>query len=132
MRPSTWAGTPAIIRFGAAPSRAGQLRRTRSKFPPMPPEVTTTASAANANSPAASRLVEAPRGASSSARTVPLTPVTAPPAVSIRSTRCRKANRTSPASAASRTIRANGSTSPGPVPQTMWKRGTEFPCPSAV
>jgi hypothetical protein len=30
-----------------------------------------------------------------------------------------------------RTRRSNGSTTPGPVPQVMWNRGTELPCPSA-
>ena len=30
-----------------------------------------------------------------------------------------------------RTRRMNGASTPGPVPQEMWKRGTELPCPSA-
>ena len=29
------------------------------------------------------------------------------------------------------TLRRKGAKSPGPVPQTMWKRGTEFPWPVA-
>jgi uncharacterized protein len=36
-----------------------------------------------------------------------------------------------PASTAARTRRTNGSTIPGPVPHTMWKRGTELPGPVA-
>ena len=39
MRPSTWAGTPEIICFGGLPSRSGQLRRTSSWLPPIPPLV---------------------------------------------------------------------------------------------
>ena len=35
-----------------------------------------------------------------------------------------------PVAACSRTRRSNGSTTPGPVPQVMWKRGTELPWPS--
>ena len=46
------------------------------------------------------------------------------------STRCRKRELDEPPSATpSRTRRSNGSTMPGPVPQVMWKRGTELPWP---
>jgi hypothetical protein len=45
IRPSTWWGTPEIIDFGGSPRRCGQLRRTRSWLPPMPPEVIRTACA---------------------------------------------------------------------------------------
>ena len=65
IRPSTWAGTPATMSAGGVPSRAGQLRRTRSWLPPMPPEVTTTAWARELEVPdrrlAAGRARRAPR-----------------------------------------------------------------------
>jgi len=38
---------------------------------------------------------------------------------------------TSPASAAARTRRSNGSTTPGPVPQVTWNLGTLLPRPLA-
>ena len=41
--PSTCAGTPDSIRRGGVPRRSGQLARTRSWLPPMPPDVTITA-----------------------------------------------------------------------------------------
>jgi hypothetical protein len=36
-----------------------------------------------------------------------------------------------PSDAASRTVAMNGSSTPGPVPQVMWNRGTELPGPVA-
>src|SRR6476469_2664482 len=131
IRPSTWAGTPATMRVGGAPSRSGQACRTRSWLPPMPPLVTTTAWAVSSKSPTSSRLLGRPRSTSSGARTRPRTPVTVPTVRTSSSTRWRKAKVTRPLATAARTRRANGSTSPGPVPQVMWKRGTELPCPSA-
>ena len=71
MRPSTCAGTPEIMCFGGVPSRCGQLRRTSSWLPPMPPLVTITAPARSSNVPTASRLLGAPRTAASGARIVP-------------------------------------------------------------
>ena len=97
----------------------------------MPPVVTITACAESENSPAASRPVATPRAAELGARIVPATPVTAPPSVCSSSTRWRKRSSTSPRATAARTRRSNGSTTPGPVPQVMWKRGTELPGPSA-
>ena len=38
---------------------------------------------------------------------------------------------TRPRAACSRTRRSNGSSTPGPVPQVKWKRGTELPWPCA-
>ena len=66
------------------------------------------------------------------ASTAPRTPVTAPPATTRSSTRCRNRERDQPARDAprgpgARTARPR----PGPVPQVRWKRGTELPCPSA-
>ena len=63
--------------------------------------------------------------------TLPVTPSTTPPVTVSSSTRCRKRNSTRPFAAASRTRRSNGATRPGPVPQVMWKRGTELPWPDA-
>ena len=88
-----------------------------------------TACARNANSPAAVREDETPRGASLGSRMVPDTPSTAPPVTVSASTRCRNSSLTRPVSAAARTRRANGSTIPGPVPQVMWNRGTLLPRP---
>ena len=51
MRPSTWSGTPQIMALGGSPSRLGQALRTRSRLPPMPPDVTTMACAFSAKSP---------------------------------------------------------------------------------
>ena len=131
IRPSTWSGTPATIAVGGVPSRSGQLRRTSSWLAPMPPEVTNTACASSENSPTAPRELGAPRTASLGSSTDPRTPVTAPPEITSSSTWWRKRSSTSPRAAASRTRRSNGSTTPGPVPQVRWKRGTELPCPIA-
>ena len=79
-----------------------------------------------------SRALGAPRTAPSAARTSPVTP-SMPPAVVLRLvTRWRKRSSTRPLATPSRTRRSKGSTSPGPVPQVMWKRGTELPCPWRV
>jgi hypothetical protein len=131
MRPSTWAGTPEIIRSGGSPSRSGQLRRTRSWFPPIPPELTSTIGARSSKSPVSSRLLDWPRAQASAASSFPVTPPTAPFELVSESTRWRKRSSTRPRRAASRTRRTNGSITPGPVPHAMWKRGTEFPCPMA-
>ena len=71
MRPSTWAGTPESICVGAVPRRAGQLARTSSWLPPIPPELTITAPAVSSNSPTTSRELDRPRPQSSGARTAP-------------------------------------------------------------
>ena len=90
-----------------------------------------TAWARNENSPAAVREDGAPRGTPLGSRTVPETPSTAPFVTVIASTRCLNFSWTRPASAAALTRRSNGSTTPGPVPQVMWKRGTLLPGPLA-
>ncbi len=97
----------------------------------MPPEATTTAWERSTKSPTTSRVVATPRAERSAARSRPATPSTFPAVVVSRVTRWRGASRTSPASTAARTCRAKGATTPGPVPHTMWKRGTEFPGPVA-
>ena len=119
IRPSVDMGTPEMRFFGAGPSLAGQLRRTRSKLAPMPPEETITASAVASNRPSALREESAPRSTLLGASTVPLTPVTAPPSIVSSSTWWRKAKRTRPAFSCSRQRRTNGSSSPGPVPHVM-------------
>jgi hypothetical protein len=116
---------------GASPSRSGHILRTSSWLPPMPPVVAITACAERENSPAGSRSLACPRRTELGASTVPDTPLTAPSVVVSSSTRWRKRSSTRPRATAARTRRSNGSTTPGPVPQVMWKRGTEFPCPSA-
>ncbi len=90
-----------------------------------------TAWARNENSPAAVREDGAPRGTPLGSRMVPDTPSTAPFVTVIASTRCLNFSWTRPASAAALTRRSNGSTTPGPVPQVMWKRGTLLPGPLA-
>src|SRR5215213_5434652 len=62
MRPSTWAGTPEIMRSGGAPNRSGQNSRTRSWSAPMPPDATITAWARRAKVPTGSRELAAPLG----------------------------------------------------------------------
>ncbi len=90
-----------------------------------------TAWARNENSPTPARDDGTPRGTSLGSRIVPDTPSTTPPVTLSSSTRCRNLNWTSPASAAALTRRSNGSTTPGPVPQVTWKRGTLLPGPLA-
>ena len=51
-------------RGGGSPQPAGQFRRTRSKFPPIPPLATTTAGAEKENSPTAGVRAATPRGSS--------------------------------------------------------------------
>jgi len=131
IRPSTYSGTPQIIRSGAGPSRSGQFSRTRSKLPPIPPEVTITAGACSSNSPASVRELRVPRAAWLGSRIAPRTPSTVPPVTVSPSTRCRNRSPTRPEPAASLTRCSNGATTAGPVPQVTWKRGTELPCPSA-
>ena len=65
----------------------------------------------------------APRGASLGSSTVPPTPRTVPPSTVSSSTRCRNRSSTRPDATASLTRRANGATTPGPVPHVRWKRG---------
>lgn len=129
--PSTCAGTPEIMCSGGVPSRFGQWARTRSKLPPMPPEVTITAWARYSKAPVTVRLVARPRSTSEGSSTSPETVSRAPPERDSPVTRCRNASRTSPRATPSRTRRSNGATTPGPVPHVMWKRGTELPCPMA-
>src|SRR3954453_16535292 len=64
IRPSTCLGTPEISRLGGGPRRSGQLRRTMSKFAPIPPLVTSTAPPRALNSPETSRELSSPRPAS--------------------------------------------------------------------
>ena len=96
MCPSTWAGTPESSRCGAGPSRAGQLRRTSSWLPPMPPEVTTTACARISKSPTSVRELASPRATPLGSRTAPRTPVTAPSVTTSSATRWRKRSSTVP------------------------------------
>src|SRR3954469_15182417 len=120
------------MRFGAGPSRAGQFLRTSSWLAPMPPEVTTTAWAATSNEPTSVRELASPRATPLGSRIPPRTPVTTPPVTTRSSTRCRNRRSIRPRSAAARTRAMNGPTTPGPVPQVMWNRGTELPWPVAV
>lgn len=93
--------------------------------------VTITAWALSSKAPATSRLLGLPRSASEGSRTSPLTVSTLPAVRDSPVTRWRKRSSTSPRATPARTRRSNGATSPGPVPQVMWKRGTELPCPVA-
>ena len=86
-----------------------------------------TAGACSSNSPTAVRELGAERGTSDASSTVPRTPSTTPSVMVSPSTWCRKAKRNWPRSAACFARAANGATRPGPVPQVMWKRGTELP-----
>ncbi len=98
----------------------------------MPPEATITAPAESSKSPTTSRPDFWPRstveGASTLAGDARHRAVRS---VTMRSTRWRNFSTIRPAATCSRTRRSNGSTTPGPVPQVMWKRGTELPWPSA-
>jgi hypothetical protein len=73
------------------------------------------------------RELASPRAAELGSSSAPRTPTTAPPSTTSSSTRWRKRSSTSPRSTAARTRRSKGASSPGPVPQVMWKRGTELP-----
>lgn len=97
----------------------------------MPPEVTITAWALSSNAPVVSRLLAVPRSAPLSWRISPVTVSTSPPERPRPVTRWRKRAWTSPFAIPSRTLRSKGATTPGPVPQVMWKRGTELPWPLA-
>ncbi len=133
MRPSTWAGTPATMSRGAAPSRSiGQCLRTSAWSPPMPPEAISTAPARTSKSPTSARLELAPRGTVDGSSTSPATPVTRPLVRTMRETRWRNRKTMRPASACACVRRSNGASTPGPVPQVTWKRGTELPWPSAL
>jgi hypothetical protein len=94
----------------------------------MPPLATITADARNSNSPTVFRDDATPSAAVVGSNTAPRTPTTAPFSTISSSTRWRCANRTFvlPSSR-----RAKMSTIAGPVPQVMWKRGTELPWPRA-
>ena len=132
MRPSTWSGTPEIICFGGVPSRSGQLRRTSSWLAPMPPEVTSTTGASSANSPTAVRELRSPRRTPLGSSTSPRTPVDRAAGDHELVDLVAEAQLDQPArGCASRTRRSNGSSTPGPVPQVRWKRGTELPWPVA-
>lgn len=117
--------------LGGVPSRAGQFCRTRSWLAPIPPEVTITTGAWSSNSPTSVRELGLPREALLGSRIAPRTPVTAPPVVTMPSTRWRNLKVTLPSATPARTFFSNGSTTAGPVPQVTWKRGTELPGPSA-
>ena len=130
--PSTCAGTPESIRCGGVPSRSGQLARTRSWLPPMPPEVTITAWARSSKAPATSRLLAVPALGVGGLQDLAADRVHGCPPLRDRPvTRWRKRSSTRPRATPARTRRSNGATRPGPVPQVMWKRGTELPCPVA-
>jgi hypothetical protein len=111
-------------------NRSGQADRTRSRLPPIPPLATMTAPADSSNSPTGSRDVATPRGRWVGARRVPRTPLT--------TSRCQHEvvdpmpegipQPTSDLEPPSPTAHER-LTDPGPVPQVMWKRGTELPCP---
>ena len=105
------AGAPAACRAGPASSP-----RTRSWLPPMPPDVTITACAAQLEV-ADRRRGCWPRRARrrSGSRTAPRTPVTAP-SVDGRARRpgAGSANVTRPSRRRPATRRANGATTPGP------------------
>ena len=114
----------------ASPSRSGQVARTRSWLPPMPPRVTTTAWRPQLElaRPRSGGWAAAPGGRWARA----------PPRARRRRRRRRpsarrpgagSANPTSPARRARGTRRSNGASTPGPVPQVRWKRGTELPWP---
>lgn len=136
MRPSTWAGTPMTKFSGTlGPSRSlGHAALTASTFPPMPPEETRTAEPYISNSPLMFRFVLTPLGESSGSRVRPLTPTTLPVASSTSSlsTWWRNLNWTRPSFSMALTGSAKTLTISGPTPQVMWKRGTEFPWPSAL
>ena len=130
IRPSTCAGTPESMCAGGSPSRSGQFERTSSWLPPMPPVVAITAWARERE--LAGRLAVCrprrarPRWARASCRHA------GHGAVGGGAARRRgggSAARRARARPRSRTRRSNGSTTPGPVPQVMWKRGTELPWP---
>ena len=118
------------ISRGGLPRRAGQLARTRSWLPPMPPEVTTTAWAAEvevadglAVGGHAARLAwrgRAPRRARRRRRR-PRSPARRPGGGTAPTPDRPGRHRAPVGRTAPRT--------PGPVPQVMWKRGTELPCP---
>jgi hypothetical protein len=128
IRPSTWAGTPQSSCSGTRPIRFGQFARTMSWLPPIPPLVTITAEARNSNCPIDFRDDDTPRGSVEGSKTVPRTPVTASRSMISSSTWCRCAKRTF---GWSRNRRAKISAMAGPVPQVIWNRGTELPCPCA-
>ena len=119
----------------SAACRATRARpsRTRSWLPPMPPLATTTEARLDRE---LADLVPvaglAALGAHPEPGCCPTTPTIAPSRRISSSTRCRNRSSTSPASTPSSTVLMNGSSTPGPVPQTMWKRGTELPWPVAV
>ena len=96
MRPSTWSGTPHSMRSGGSPSRLGQLCRTSSTLPPMPPEVTITACALSTNSPTTPRELGAPRSTEVGSSMSPRTPSTTPALLVSSLTRWRKHSVTSP------------------------------------
>ena len=136
IRPSTYAGTPHTMSAGASPQRStGHARRTRSRFPPMPPDVTTTACPRSSNEPATSRFEAIPRSEGSSAKTLPRTPTTRVPSgvasVMSSSTWRRKRKVTLPSASNFSNGSLNTRTTSGPVPHVRWKRGTELPCPEA-
>ena len=91
-----------------------------------------TACARSSKSPTTSRLRRhaAGRVARAPGR-LPRTPATAPPSVDQLVDAVAEAQRTPGRRPPRRGPGAtNGSTTPGPVPQVTWKRGTELPCPS--
>ena len=109
---------------------AGQALRTRSWSPPMPPLVTITAWPRSSKSPTSSRLVGRPRSGAVG-RQGPALDAGHGPAVDHQAVDAVPEPQRDPARSAtcSRTRFSNGSTTPGPVPQVRWNRGTELPCP---
>ena len=133
IRPSTWAGTPESMCAGGVPIRAGQYSRTRSWLPPMPPLATITALPRSSNSSTTSRLLAVPAGGVVAAQDAAAHPdhraglddELVDPMAELQ-------HGVAAAHRARATAFWNGSSSPGPVPQTMWNRGTELPWPVAV
>ena len=127
-------GTPESIRRARRRAAPGQFRRTRSWLPPMPPEVTMTACAAELEvADHRPRSSARPRPTSLGSRTSPRDPGRPRRRRrSARSTRCRNRSSTRPRATARRPAARTARARPGPVPQVMWKRGTELPCPLAL
>ena len=131
IRPSTWSGTPEIMRVGGAPQARG---------PVAAHELVVGADAARGDDDGLraqrevawppSRELAWPRRTPLGSRTRPAHAVDRAAADgAARRPGGGSAARPGPRRAASRTRRTNGSISPGPVPQVTWKRGTELPWP---
>ena len=98
----------------------------------MPPDDTIVAPAVISNASTTSRELATPRAAPEGAR---MSPVGAGDGavLDVSATSRGGAARivTRPCASPASTAAWNGATTPGPVPQVMWKRGTELPGPVA-